>query len=181
MAAHAFALFHTAFGSCGIAWSARGVTGVQLPQDDEAAARRRLRRRFPGATEATPPPDVQAAIRGIAALLDGEASDLSAVALDTGGISEFDRRVYAAARQVPPGATITYGEIARLLDEPEVSRDVGQAMARNRFPIVVPCHRVVAAGGKLGGFSAHGGIATKRRLLAVEGRHSQLFATAPSA
>ena len=90
------------------------------------------------------------------------------------------RRVYEVARTIPPGATLTYGEIAARLELPGAARDVGQALGRNPFPLVVPCHRVVAAGGRLGGFSARGGAATKRRLLAIEGAIApDLFEIAP--
>jgi methylated-DNA-[protein]-cysteine S-methyltransferase len=167
-----FALFDTAVGRCGIAWSGRGVVGVQLPEARELETRARLLRRFPDARESPPPPDVQAVIDGIVALLRGEASDLTAVPLDLDGVPPFDRRVYEVARTSPPGATLSYGNIALRLGDRGLARDVGQALARNPFAIVVPCHRVLAAGGKLGGFSANGGIATKRRLLSIEGEHA---------
>ena len=169
MTAHGFALFDTAIGRCGIAWGARGVVGVQLPEAREVETRARLLRRFPDAREAPPPPDVQRAIDGIVALLRGEASDLSAVALDMERVPPFDRRVYELARTIPPGATLSYGEIAARLGAPDAARAVGQALGRNPFALVVPCHRVLAAGGQLGGFSANGGVTTKLRLLAIEG------------
>jgi O-6-methylguanine DNA methyltransferase len=169
MTAHGFALFNTAFGRCGIAWGERGLVGVQLPEASEARTRARMRRRFPDAPEAPPPPPVQRAIDGIVALLRGEAIDLSVVALDMAGVPPFDRRVYGVARTIPPGATLAYGEIAARLGAPGEARAVGEALGHNPFPIVVPCHRVLAAGGKVGGFSANGGIATKLRLLSIEG------------
>jgi O-6-methylguanine DNA methyltransferase len=162
------ALFDTAIGRCGIAWSERGVVGVQLPEANERATRARLLRRFPAAREAPPPPDIQNALDGIVALLRGEASDLAAVALDMDGVPPFHRRVYAVARNIPPGATLAYGEIAARIGAPGAARAVGQALGRNPFAIIVPCHRVLAAGGKVGGFSANGGVTTKRRLLAIE-------------
>ena len=174
------ATFDTAIGRCGIAWGGKGVVGVQLPEGSEAATRARLRRRFPGADEAVPPADVTRAIEGIQALLRGEAADLGGVALDLDGVPASARRVYEVARTIPPGATLTYGEIAARLELPGAARDVGQALGRNPFPLVVPCHRVVAAGGRLGGFSARGGAATKRRLLAIEGAIApDLFEIAP--
>jgi len=163
-----FVLFDTAIGRCAIAWGGRGIVGVQLPEAREATTRARMKRRFPDASEAPPPPDIARAIAAIVALLRGEASDLSVVGLDMDGVPEFHRRVYAVARRIPPGATLTYGEIARRLGDPGLARAVGQALGRNPFPIVVPCHRVLAAGGKLGGFSANGGIRTKRRMLTIE-------------
>jgi methylated-DNA-[protein]-cysteine S-methyltransferase len=168
MTEHGFALFDTDIGQCGIVWGAHGITGVQLPEASEARTRARLVRRYPQAREAPPPADVRRVIDGIVALLRGEASDLSAAALDMDGVPEFDRRVYEVARGIAPGATLSYGEIAARLGERGLARDVGQALGRNPFPIIVPCQRVLAAGGKAGGFSANGGVTTKLRLLTIE-------------
>jgi methylated-DNA-[protein]-cysteine S-methyltransferase len=169
MTARNFAIFDTAIGACGIAWSERGIVAVQLPEASEQKTRARLRRRFPEASEAPPSPDVRRAIDGIVSLLRGEASDLSAVALDMEGLPAFNRRVYEIARAIPAGATLSYGEIAAKLGEPrEAARDVGQALGQNPIPIIVPCHRVLAANGKPGGFSASGGVTTKLRLLTIE-------------
>jgi methylated-DNA-[protein]-cysteine S-methyltransferase len=164
-----FALFDTAVGCCAIAWSERGILAVQLPEANEAKTRARMRRRCPDAGEQSPPPQVQRTIDGIVALLRGEAIDFSDAALDLEGVPEFNRRVYALARGIAAGATLTYGDIAKRLGVPLEAREVGQALGQNPFPIIVPCHRVLAAGGKLGGFSAPGGVKTKRRLLAIEG------------
>jgi methylated-DNA-[protein]-cysteine S-methyltransferase len=164
-----FALFDTAIGHCGIVWSARGVAGVQLPERNEQAIRNRIRRRFAGAREAVPSGAVQRAIADIVALLGGEPRDLTHVTIDTDGMADFNRRVYAIARTIPPGATLSYGEIAERLGDRTLARDVGQALGQNPIPIIVPCHRVVAAGGKVGGFSAPGGVVTKLRLLTIEG------------
>ena len=169
MTAQGLTLFDTVIGRCGIAWSDHGITAVQLPEADDPKTRARLLRRHPDAREAPPPPEVRRAIDGIVALLRGEASDLSAVALDMEGVEPFERRVYEVARTIAPGATLTYGEIAARLGDASQARDVGQALGRNPFPLIVPCHRVLAAGGKAGGFSANGGIATKLRLLSIEG------------
>jgi methylated-DNA-[protein]-cysteine S-methyltransferase len=168
MKEHGFALFDTDIGPCGIVWGAHGITGVQLPEASEARTRARLVRRYPHAREAPPLADVRRVIDGIVALLRGEASDLSAAALDMDGVPEFDRRVYAVARDIAPGATLSYGEIAARLGERGLARDVGQALGRNPFPLIVPCHRVLAAGSKAGGFSANGGVTTKLRLLTIE-------------
>src|SRR6266849_4295846 len=167
-----FAQFDTAVGRCAIAWSARGIVGVQLPERDDGAMRARLLRRHPRASEAAPPEDIVRAIDGIVAVVAGEHRDLAGVVLDLSGVPEFNRRVYAVARTIKPGATLTYGAIAAQLGEPD-ARGVGEAMGQNPCPIVVPCHRVVAAGGKTGGFSAPGGEATKRRLLAIEGASAE--------
>ena len=185
MTAIGWALFDTEIGRCGIAWSPGGIAGVQLPEGSDESMRARLRRRFAGAREAAPPAGVQRAIEAIVALLRGEPGELGSVALDMDGIGPFERSVYEVARTIPPGATLSYGEIARRLGVPFAARDVGQALGRNPFPIVVPCHRVMAAGGKLGGFSARGGAATKRRLLSVERAKGHgalpLFALSPPA
>ena len=162
-------LFDTAIGRCGIAWSERGVTAVQLPEANHAATRARLDRRAPAGPEATPPAPVQAACDGIVALTGGAPADLSSIVLDMDRVSPFQRRVYEVARAIAPGATLTYGEIAQRLGDAGAARLVGQALGRNPFAIIVPCHRVLAAGGKLGGFSAGGGVATKLRLLTIEG------------
>jgi methylated-DNA-[protein]-cysteine S-methyltransferase len=169
MTARGFALFETAIGRCGIAWGERGVVGIQLPEASEARTLARMRRRFPDANEAPPPPAVVRAIERIVALLRGEAIDLAAVALDMAHVPPFERRVYDVTRSIPPGATLSYGDIAACLGVPGEARAVGQALGQNPFPLVVPCHRVLAAGGKVGGFSANGGIATKLRLLSIEG------------
>jgi methylated-DNA-[protein]-cysteine S-methyltransferase len=169
MTAPGFTLFDTAIGRCAIAWSGRGVVGVQLPEAREVETRARVLRRFPDAREAPPPPGVQRALDGIVALLRGEASELGAVALDMNRVPPFHRRVYEVARTIPPGATLSYGDVAARLGAPGSARAVGHALGRNPFPIVVPCHRVLAAGGRLGGFSAGGGVTTKRRLLSIEG------------
>jgi methylated-DNA-[protein]-cysteine S-methyltransferase len=163
-----FCLFDTAIGRCATAWSVRGIVGVLLPERDDGAMRARLLRRYPGARESAPPKDVERAIASMVALVAGEPRDLTDVVLDFAGMPEFHRRVYAVARTIKPGTTLTYGAIAARLGEKD-ARGVGEALGQNPCPIIVPCHRVVAAGGKTGGFSAPGGAATKRRLLAIEG------------
>ncbi len=169
MSAHEFALFATAVGPCGIVWSPRGVAGVQLPERSEGSTRARLERRYPDAREAAAPAHVQQAIDDIAALLRGNGRDLSAVSLDMADVTGFQQTVYAVARGIPFGATLSYGEIAARLGDRALAREVGEAMGQNPFPIIVPCHRVLAAGGKPGGFSAAGGVTTKLRLLDIEG------------
>jgi methylated-DNA-[protein]-cysteine S-methyltransferase len=169
MSAQRFALFDTALGRCGIAWSGVVVAGVQLPERHHNATRAHLLRRYPDAREASPPTDIRHVIDGIAGLLRGEIRDLSVVALDMTGVPQFDRRVYAIARTIPVGATLTYGDIAARLGDSSVAREVGQSLGQNPFPVIVPCHRVLAAGGKVGGFSAAGGVTTKLRMLDIEG------------
>jgi len=170
MTASGFALFDTAVGRCGVAWGEHGLTGVQLPQPNEAQTRTRLlQRAHAELSEASPPPVIASAIAGMTALLEGEKADLSGIELDMSRVPEFNRDVYAIAREIPPGQTLTYGDIAKRLGGVELSRDVGQALGLNPCPIVVPCHRVLAAGNKPGGFSANGGVVTKLKMLAIEG------------
>ena len=169
MSAHAFALFDTAIGPCGIAWSAAGIVGVQLPERHENATRDRLLRRYPDARETPSPRHIQQAIDDIAGLLRGEKRDLSGIGLDLAGVPQFNRDVYAVARTIPAGATLSYGAIAARLGDRSAAREVGEAMGQNPCPLIVPCHRVLAAGGKVGGFSAAGGVTTKLRLLSIEG------------
>jgi methylated-DNA-[protein]-cysteine S-methyltransferase len=168
MSATEFALFQTAIGRCAIAWSGAGIVTLQLPEGGDQRTRARVLRRWPQAHEETPPPEVQRAIDAIVALLSGEATDLSSVVIDMERVAAFERRVYEIARTIGPGETLTYGEIATRLGDPTAAREVGQALGRNPFAIIVPCHRVVAAGGRAGGFSANGGVATKLRLLEIE-------------
>jgi O-6-methylguanine DNA methyltransferase len=168
MTERGFTLFDTPIGRCGVAWGPRGIAGVQLPEAGVRETRARLRRRFPDAREVPPPPDVQRALEAIAALLRGQHGDLSGITLDMDGVPPFHRRVYEVARTIPPGATLSYGDVAARLGAPRSARAVGQALGRNPFAIIVPCHRVVAAGSRIGGFSANGGVATKLRLLSIE-------------
>lgn len=168
MASSGFALFETAIGSCGVAWGERGIVRVGLPESSDDATRARINRKLPGILEAAPPPPIVQAIHDMTTLLDGEPVDLSAVVVDLADVPAFNQQVYEIARTIPPGQTLTYGDIARRLGDVSLSRDVGQALGQNPVPIVVPCHRVVAANGKTGGFSARGGVATKIRMLAIE-------------
>jgi len=172
-----YALFDTAIGRCAIAWSACGVVGVQLPEADEAKMRSRVLQRFPGAWQAVPPPEMACVQDALAGLLHSLPSDLSFVRLDMDALPPFHRRVYEAARAIPWGATMTYGALAKVAGAAGAARAVGQALARNPFALIVPCHRVVAAGRRIGGFSAHGGITMKLRLLAIEGHESAAQAT----
>jgi methylated-DNA-[protein]-cysteine S-methyltransferase len=164
-----FALFETTIGCCGIVWSARGIAGMQIPEASKAATRARVLRRYPSAVEAPPSPAINEAIDGITALLRGEPRDLAGVKIDDASTPEFSARVYAIARKIPPGQTMTYGEIAERLGDRLLAREVGTALGQNPCPIIMPCHRVLAAGQKTGGFSAPGGVATKLRLLTIEG------------
>ena len=169
MTGQGFSIFETAIGACGVAWSERGLIGVELPGRRPAETAARLKRRFPEATQTPAPPAVRDAIEAMVALLAGEPRDLTGVDLDLQGVAAFDRSVYAMARAIPPGETLTYGQIAGRLGDAGAARAVGRALGANPFPIVVPCHRVLGAEGKVGGFSAPGGIAAKARMLSIEG------------
>jgi methylated-DNA-[protein]-cysteine S-methyltransferase len=164
-----FALFDTPIGICGIEWSPRGINGLQLPMGSDEKTRTRIRQRHGDIAETAPTAEVQRAIDRIVELLAGRPDDLRDIALDLDGVPDFNRSVYDIARSIPPGQTMTYGDIAKRLGGVELSRDVGQALGRNPCPIVVPCHRVLAAGQKPGGFSARGGVTTKLKMLAIEG------------
>ncbi len=163
-----FALFGTPIGGCAIAWGRSGVRGTQLPERKASGTRARIAGRVPQGQEQTPPPDIRRLIEVILASLDGELVDLSRATLEMDGLPPFHRRVYEATRTIPTGTTLTYGQVAALAGAPRAARAVGHALRRNPFPLLVPCHRVLGAGG-IGGFSADGGIATKRRLLSLEG------------
>jgi methylated-DNA-[protein]-cysteine S-methyltransferase len=181
----AYALFDTAIGRCAILWGERGITALSLPEKSETQMRARIGRHFPDAHEAAPSPDIASAIDRIRALLEGGRDNLTDLALDMQGQPEFHQRVYQLARAIPPGETKTYGEIAAALGDKTLTRAVGQALGRNPWPIVVPCHRVLAANGKTGGFSADGGVDTKMRMLTIEGAgkstEPQLFDALPLA
>jgi methylated-DNA-[protein]-cysteine S-methyltransferase len=166
----AYTLFETAMGTCGIAWGENGIVGVQLPECNPSATLSRLLRRQGGdASPGLPPPQIQRTIEDIVALLAGKARDLQRSPLDLTQVPDFSRRIYDVVRRIPPGQTLSYGDVAARCGDPATARTVGQAMARNPFPIIVPCHRVLAAHGKNGGFSAYGGVSTKLKLLAIEG------------
>ncbi len=163
-----FTLFDTPIGACGLVWAERGLIGVLLPEAGLQATKARARRRFSGATEGAPDGALAQVIARITALLCGVHDGLVDVPLDLHGVPDFHCRVYALARRIAPGATLTYGELAQQLGEPGAARAVGQALGANPFPIIVPCHRVLAAGQRAGGFSAPGGARTKLRLLEIE-------------
>lgn len=162
-----YCLFDTAFGLCGIVWNDRGLTRVQLPEKDAAATRARLEKR--GAVEGEPPAAVATALAALRAYFDGAEVEFADVAVDLpAGTTDERRRIYGAARGLRWGETASYGEVAGSAGIPHGAQAVGQAMASNPLPIVIPCHRVLAAGGRLGGFSAYGGAVTKERLLVLE-------------
>jgi methylated-DNA-[protein]-cysteine S-methyltransferase len=169
---HHYFIFETAGGFCGIAWNNVGITRFQLPTRSPAATERVLLRRVPGAKPGTPTPEVAEAVAAVKRYFEGEETDFSGVQLDLGEQDPFFERIYTAARRVGWGHTTTYGALAKELGAgPEAARDVGQAMAKNPVALIIPCHRVLAAGGKIGGFSAPGGSSAKIRMLKLEGVH----------
>ncbi|HLV20310.1 MAG TPA: methylated-DNA--[protein]-cysteine S-methyltransferase [Polyangiaceae bacterium] len=168
MSPRAFCLFDTPIGPCGIAWGDGGVVGLQLPESDREATRRRIRQRFGADRERVPPDAVAGAIGRIVDVLSGRSADLAAIRLDMSGVPPFHAKVYQAARRIPAGMTTSYGDLATRLGSPGAARAVGQALKNNPFAIVVPCHRVLAKNGAIGGFTASGGVATKQRLLDIE-------------
>jgi methylated-DNA-[protein]-cysteine S-methyltransferase len=172
-AAHQYMIFETAGGSCGIAWNSAGITRFQLPAANAAATQRNLLRRLQDAVPCTPTPEVREAIAAVKLYFEGETVDFSYLRLDLDGQPEFFQQIYAVLRRVTWGRTTTYGSLAKELGAgPQAARGVGEAMAKNPIPLIIPCHRVLAAGGKVGGFSAPGGAATKIRMLALEGVHA---------
>ena len=163
-----YCLFDTAIGACGVAWSRHGVTRLQLPEADASATEKRLRASAARASQAAPA-EIDQLITDIQEYMTGGSVDFAAVAVDLTDVEPFGRKVYEAARTIPWGKTVSYGELARQTGSPGAARAVGQALSRNPVPIIIPCHRVLAKGHRVGGFSAHGGIFTKERLLALEG------------
>ena len=168
-----FALFDTPIGCCAIAWDGDTIEGVQLPEPRADDTRRRLHDQFDGpsgeAVEGTPPPAIQDAIDRMVASLRGEADDLADVPLDLAALPPFRRKVLEVVRTIPAGETLSYGEVALAAGSPGAARAVGQALGRNPYPIVIPCHRVLGAGGRIGGFTATGGVSVKAKMLAAEG------------
>jgi methylated-DNA-[protein]-cysteine S-methyltransferase len=170
--AHRYLIFETAGGFCGIAWNNVGITRFQLPTKSAEATERMLLRRVPGTESGAPTPEVAEAVAAVKRYFEGEETDFSGFNLDLGDQDAFFQQIYAAARRIGWGHTTTYGALAKELGAgPEAARDVGQAMAKNPVALIIPCHRVLAAGGKVGGFSAPGGSAAKIRMLELEGVH----------
>jgi len=162
-------LFDTAVGRCAVAWSGGAITAFQLPEATDGGTLRRMSGSGSLLPQAEPPAWVQNVIDRVVALLRGERIDLRDVPLEFDGIAPFERRVYEASRQILVGHTRTYGELATELGEPlTASRAVGRALGANPFAVIVPCHRVLAASGKAGGFSAGGGVTTKLKILLIE-------------
>jgi methylated-DNA-[protein]-cysteine S-methyltransferase len=181
----AFTTFDTAVGRCALLWKGSRIAGAALPDVQEGRLPASLARRFPGARIQSPSLEASGAIRLIQRLLEGEATDLSMIEIDLEGCTAFEREVYAATRMISRGEVRTYGELAGMIGIPGAARAVGAALGRNPIPIIVPCHRVLAAGGKSGGFSAPGGPATKFKLLRIEEARltaePQLFGSLPLA
>ena len=169
MAGRGYTIFDSAIGRCGIAWGASGIVAVQLPEAREIDTRRRMLRQYPDARELRPSLNAKIAIDGIAALLRSQPSDFSDVTLDMRGMPPFNRRVYEVARTIPRGETVTLAEFARQLGASGATHAVGQAIGRNPFAILVPCHRVLATDGEADRFSMNSDTISQRRLLSLEG------------
>jgi methylated-DNA-[protein]-cysteine S-methyltransferase len=167
---HRYHVFETAHGFAAIGWGGRGITAFRLPASTPAEAERSLLRRLPDAVRTDPPAEVAAIVSAAQRYFAGERVDFASIPIDLGEQSPFFAKVYEFVRALGWGESTTYGAVAKQLGAgPEFARDVGQAMAANPIPLIVPCHRVLAAGGKVGGFSAPGGSASKARMLALEG------------
>ena len=177
-----FTLFPTPIGHCGVAWRDHLIVATHLPEEAPVATARRLASRS-GGSEGEPPSEILSAIALMTALLEGEKTDLTQIACDLRGVRPFAAKVYEATRAIPAGRTVTYGAIARQLGGAQLAQGVGRALGRNPVPIIVPCHRVLGANDRLTGFSAHGGVQTKLRMLEIEGadigRQQDLFGGAP--
>jgi methylated-DNA-[protein]-cysteine S-methyltransferase len=177
-----YCLFDTAVGRCGIAWRGAAIIAFALAGADDAATEKRL---AAGAAPSPAPAFVEQAIDAIRRLLAGEAADLRFIPVDMSAVPPFERQVYETLRDVPPGETVTYGELAARCGAPGAARAVGAAMGRNPFPVIIPCHRVLASDGRSVGFSAPGGVSTKFKLLQIEqarrGSEDLLFADLPLA
>lgn len=171
MVGRGYAIFDTAIGRCGIVWSNSGVVAVQLPEAREIDTRRRIFQVHPEAREQRPSENTELAIEGVAALLQGGDPDFSEVSLDAGSVPGFHRRVYEFACTIPRGETRTYHEIAKALGASGAAHSVAQAIAKNPYMLIVPCHRVLEAGNYADRLSPYGGVISKRRLLALEGAH----------
>jgi methylated-DNA-[protein]-cysteine S-methyltransferase len=177
MSGHGFTIFDTAVGRCGIAWGNLGILGVQLPEARELETRRRMYRVYPEAREQRPPLNAEIAIEGIVALLRGGTADMADVALDFTGMPYFNQRVYQYIRAIPRGETRTYEEVANGLRVQGASYSVAQALGRNPFMIIVPCHRVLEAGNYADQMAPNAGVISKRRLLTIEGAHPTVSKT----
>jgi methylated-DNA-[protein]-cysteine S-methyltransferase len=177
MSGHGFTIFDTAVGRCGIAWSNLGILGVQLPEARELETRRRMYRIFPDAREQHPPLNTEIAIEGLVALLRGDNPDMSGVALDFSGMPYFTQRVYQFVRGIPRGETRTYEDVAMGMRVQGAVHSVAQAIGRNPFTIIVPCHRVLEAGNYADRMAPNGGAISKRRLLTIEGAHPTVSKT----
>ncbi|MBR0708011.1 methylated-DNA--[protein]-cysteine S-methyltransferase [Bradyrhizobium liaoningense] len=171
MVGRGYTVFDTAIGRCGIIWSSTGVVAVQLPEAREIDTRRRIFQAHPEAREQQPLPNTELAIEGIVSLLQGNDPDFSDVSLDAGGVPGFNRRVYEYTCTIPRGETRTYHEIAKALGASGAAHSVAQAIAKNPYMLIVPCHRVLEAGNYTGRISPYGGMISKRRLLSLEGAH----------
>ena len=171
-----YCLFETPLGACGIAWKAKEasrippvVTFFQLPEATRSLTDARIARKSGGRKARMPPPHIAGIVKRVQKHLHGEAQDFLDVVVDLDPMGPFARQVYETARKIPPGRTMSYGELATEMNRPTAARAVGQALGRNSIPLIIPCHRVLARSRNPGGFSAYGGVETKAKLLEIEG------------
>jgi methylated-DNA-[protein]-cysteine S-methyltransferase len=174
-----FCLYDTEFGVAAIAWTANGICGHQLPEKDAQATEARLKSHFPTATASKPPDEIVMLTRRLRRHLEGNVQDFSNVRLDLTGVPPFHTKIYQALQKIPTGKTVSYNDLAALAGSPGAARAVGQAMAKNPISVIVPCHRVLSASGNIGGFTAYGGLDTKRQLLQYESALPAKCAVAP--
>jgi len=163
-----FHVFDTAIGACGLAWTDKGLFQVQLPEASEVATELRLGRIAGAAWSDTLPKNIAECEARMRAYFEGDPATFTDIDLDMSRVNAFSARIYTALRKVGWGKTTSYGALARQIGDPHAARAIGAAMGKNPWPLVVPCHRVLAASGKIGGFSAYGGRATKRKMLQLE-------------
>ena len=178
----AYCLFETSLGPCGIAWKEQetsrippAVTFFQLPEATRSITDARIAGRSGGRKARVPPPRIAGIIKKVRKHFQGDVQDFQDIVVDLDGAGPFARQVYEAVRKIPAGRTMTYGEIAAGMNRPTAARAVGQALGRNPIPLIIPCHRVLASGNKPGGFSAHGGVKTKAKMLEIEGKYGTIF------
>lgn len=176
-----YTVFKTAIGACAVAWRESAgsdrpaVLWFQLPEAAAELTESRVTEKSGARESLNPPLEISALVERVRQHLSGDLQDFRDVAVDLSAAAPFARQVLEATREILPGETATYGELARAVGRPDAARAVGRIMGSNPIPLIIPCHRVVAAGGKSGGFSAPGGRMTKAELLAIERSGSRLL------
>lgn len=165
-------VFETAFGFCGAGWTSEGLARFTLPMAEPAMVTSQITRHLPASQAAEPEGAMADLVDAARRYFSGSREDFSHVPIDLAGVDPFRRALYAAMRKLAFGETVTYGGLCARAGFPNAARETGMAMGRNPLPLIIPCHRVLAAGGRIGGFSAPGGVATKQKMLALENARS---------